>query len=191
MFLLLVFLVVAFATFQFIRADDPQRVAKSIFAGLLSVLLLCMLQRQESFHFEVTPWKKSCLLDNPCPQCCSHGFYGQRLNPDVGRTSDVVLQNDSVTCAMKRDPANLFKNRVNDYEALGQTGLEGMCVSGCRSGCDYKLEGYCTSGCDNVQLKATGTDLSGSNYNGTETYCSSGCGGAPTKEAFCSSCSAT
>lgn len=63
--------------------NDGQRkdmsVCQMILWGLL-FLAVCgsLYDGREWFHFEVTPWKKTCLMDGAgrCPQCCERGFNG-------------------------------------------------------------------------------------------------------------------
>lgn len=43
----------------------------------VGVLLYSILQKTE--QFEITPWKKTCLDDNPSPCCCPAGFNGRHI----------------------------------------------------------------------------------------------------------------
>lgn len=60
---------------------------------LLFLLYLYKRGYYEYFHFEVTPWKKTCLNDDPyrCPQCCSRGFRGQNVH--FYREGDAAMLN--------------------------------------------------------------------------------------------------
>lgn len=86
-------------------------IGASIALGLIYYFTL----EKEGFHFEVTPWKKTCLGDNPCPKCCNRGYMGQ--NVSFAYTSDVDRMNDSLTCGERKPVAQI--NNQNFYK-LGQ-----------------------------------------------------------------------
>jgi hypothetical protein len=77
----------------------------------LGVLYVATSWTKEKFHFEVTPWKKTCLGNDPCPKCCNRGYMGQKVN--FAYTSDVDRMNDSLTCAQKHTDTQ--QNNRNFY----------------------------------------------------------------------------
>lgn len=62
--------------------DRQVALFRSIFLSLLGIYLYTILFTNELFHFEVTPWKKTCLQSHPnrCPGCCLPGFNGKPIN---------------------------------------------------------------------------------------------------------------
>lgn len=187
---LLIFLIVSLIVYH---VQLIKNMVAAIFWGLLVIVVMKLLGNKEGFHFEVTPWKTTCLdsQGKQCAACCNKGFYGETLGCGIGRDSDSVYQNDSMTCA-QRKPTNLV-NQPSDYENLGDQG--GMCVGGCSSGCDYKLvkrapatkEGYfdgAAAGNTYLPLGDAANDLAGWQNSGNigtpfvvakdvETFCGS------------------
>jgi hypothetical protein len=76
-----------------------------------------LLTQAEFFHFEVTPWKKTC-SNTPslrCDKCCPVWANGGSL--DFQYTWDAERMNASRTCS-ERQPG--MKNREASYSELGQ-----------------------------------------------------------------------
>ena len=93
---------------------------KSIFWALFLFIIYTNYFSVESFHFEVTPWKRTCLNDHPnrCNGCCLPGFNGQAIN--FHYTGDAERMNMAAAgCTECKGP--LLKNHAYDYSALGNT----------------------------------------------------------------------
>jgi hypothetical protein len=117
--LLVFILIFSFLAFQASSIQHPTlRIA---FFTLLLYALFVIPPSLESFRFEVTPWKKTCLNKHPyrCQGCCLPGFNGSPQHFEY--TGDDVRMNDALTC-YQRSPG--LKNRVNDYATLEPVSVE-------------------------------------------------------------------
>ena len=107
------FVIFVYSIYSIAFPHDKSGFQKALLVGLVGVLVLSCMDSPEMFHFEVTPWKKTCLSDHPCPQCCSSGFHGQPVEFEY--TSDADRMNASLTCAHQPSGA---KNNPDDYQTL-------------------------------------------------------------------------
>ncbi len=92
---------------------------KSVFWTLVLWLIYSnfIADSAELFHFEVSPWKTTCLNDagKRCPGCCLPGFNGQAINFEY--TGDEERMNASLGGCNSNYPP-LGKNRVSDYSMI-------------------------------------------------------------------------
>jgi hypothetical protein len=91
---------------------------KELMSFVISIYLYMLYNSvpREYFHFEVSPWKKTCLNDrigcnsNRCPQCCSRGFNGR----DVRFEYTPMEQRMDISCPCPDGP----ENYPHDYARL-------------------------------------------------------------------------
>ena len=98
----------------------------------------------ELFHFEVTPWKRTCGCGCGGGGCGGCGCGGQGMNFQY--TGDAERMN-AVGCGgcYRTDPSVLLKNHVNEYDILGSTYATTESYSGC--GGATTVERYSGCGC--------------------------------------------
>ena len=148
------------------QKSNEQHMVTSLIIAILAYIVMFFYYK-EQFHFEVTPYKKSCILDNRwrCPQCCPPGFNGMNIGFEY--TSDTDRMNE---CPL--GPYRNIKVNPSEYDQLGQTwdyglGKESFCQS---CGSDHNkldqtwedqpaYEAYCQScGSDHNKLDQTWED---------------------------------
>lgn len=161
------------------------RIYKSIFWSLfLLIIYTNYINTLESFHFEVTPWKKTCLNDHPyrCNGCCLPGFNGKAIN--FAYTGDAERMNMAAAGCTERDPNSLLKNHANDYSHLGNTygSVEGYSLEGYhpKSGSTYGTLG------SGYTARTTFPILEGYNCGVEEEYC--GASHNDVVEGYCGAC---
>ena len=171
------FAIVFIISLFLVKQLQPQQTQQNhmITAFLISVIASFTLAsyNNELFHFEVTPYNKTCISNDRCPQCCPPGFNGMRIGFEY--SSDEERMNN----CPHRQPSNL-KSPVSDYDKLGNTWDYGMqkesYCQACPSGSGHKQldqtwankESYCQacpSGSGHKQLDQT--------WANKESYCSS------------------
>jgi len=113
-----IFLVIILHCILPYSGDNNARLSKSVFWSLLLWILYTNFSgTNELFHFEVTPWKQTCLNDHPgrCNGCCLPGYNGQAVN--------FAYTGDSVRHSCNPTPVNpeFLKNRVYNYSSLDHT----------------------------------------------------------------------
>jgi hypothetical protein len=118
------------------QKSNEQHMVTSLFVAIIAYIVMVFYYK-EQFHFEVTPYKKTCIYDDrwKCPQCCPPGFNG--MNVGFEYTSDTDRMNE---CPL--GPYQNIKANPSDYDKLGQTwdyglGKESFCQS-CGAGSDRK-----------------------------------------------------
>ena len=151
-------------------APESTLLLKALVVAFIANIVLGYVMK-ENFFFEVTPWKKTCLGNDACPQCCPKGF-GSGMNVGFEYTSDTDRLNEC-----RASKPFYGKNRVTDYENLQQTGVlntEGYCGD-CGIVNWNTAEGYCQncpSGNQYYDLQQT------YNKDSLESYCNGACASA-------------
>ena len=146
-----------------------------IFVSLIFALTILYVYKYlmyEMFHFEVSPWKKTCLFSHPhrCQGCCMPGFNGRPINFEY--TGDAERMNMQTEGCYGPCNQSFLKNNPDSYSSLGDTyGNRQVSEPYCGPATPYVTEGYCGSCSGGV----------------TEGYCGS-CSGGVT-EGYCGSCS--
>ena len=153
--------------------QNPVRFALSIIAtGLLFVLYEAYGKKKETFTFNVTPWKTTCLNDRgkrSC-KCCPAGMNGQGVSFEYTGDAERMDMQVNGECALEK--VTPFIRDFDKFTPVEQT-IEGYC-SPCAASAPPLTEGYCGS------CTASAPPL-------TEGYCAASA--PPLTEGYCGSCS--
>lgn len=152
-------------------------------------LLVYNIITTEFFHFEVTPWKKTCLNTpgNRCPQCCAPGFYGQKIGFEYSGDKE------RLECPNRCCPFTPLKNRENDYLDLKDSWASQENY-GCAQGYanhyaslhnSWEADNYAVNNAENNAENFCGSCGSAPRLEG---FCGSGCGSRPVIEGYCDPC---
>lgn len=63
--------------FYYCNKSTDNSMCKLVMWISVGVLFYSILAKPEGF--EITPWKKTCLNNDPSPCCCPAGFHGRRI----------------------------------------------------------------------------------------------------------------
>ena len=132
----------------------------------------------ESFTFQVTPWKKTCIQQkNRSNCCCARGFQGQGVRFEY--TGDA----ERMTCSDVVSPDSVLKNRATDYEQLRDQ-KENYCTT-CDSDYGSLVDSYGVSAEDIVEERYCSEDSAcDAKYSALDTTWN----GTNMMETFCTSC---
>lgn len=119
-------------------ANRRETLLRAVFLTLTYFLFHQLVMGVEGFLFEVTPWKKTCLLDREhrSPKCCAAGYNGQPIGFEyTGDHDRMEMMRAGCSCCRPHT-----KNRVTNYASLGDCGQvqEGYTLS--------NAPGYCERG---------------------------------------------
>ena len=116
-----IFIVLILYYSNIVPNDISGKINQCIFWALLSMVIYNNFLSIESFRFEVSPWKTTCLNKHPhrCSGCCLPGFNGSPLNFEY--TGDEERMNALASGCNVVDEATLLSNHSHDYSALGNT----------------------------------------------------------------------
>lgn len=77
-----------------VQPNKRECIINGLIGAAIAIGIVILLGRTcEKFAFEVTPWKKTCLSNDPCPRCCARGYYGQGIDFDYTSDTDRMNQN--------------------------------------------------------------------------------------------------
>lgn len=142
-FELVFYSIVLYQLYYSFLQQNPDRMnagLKAIFFTLVIVYLVDLIKYSEAFHFEVSPWKKTCLSNHPerCSDCCLPGFNGQPLG------FHYISDTDRMNSCSEPSIDTIVSNDPKTHASLAETyGVkEGY---GCGKTHQPSVEGYCGS----------------------------------------------
>jgi hypothetical protein len=132
-----------------------------IFWILLLWYIIEHLNCVESFHFEVSPWKRTCLNNDPLrsSKCCCKGFYGLSRNFEYSSDADRLKCSGQPTIPIANN------QQPNNYESLDDvyTMNNNMCIDKYKT--QYKDQ-YSFPQCSNQNSQQTIEQYNHNAYRG-------------------------
>lgn len=123
---ILIFVLLGITLYWNCTQSTNSTLCKLVMFGAIWFVLYTIFAQSETFSVEITPWKKTCLDDDPSECCCPRGFNGQdtyfEYTSDADRLKCSAMTNRNTTAQqmMARQ-----MNRVEHFSSGSGCGCSG------------------------------------------------------------------
>lgn len=108
---ILVFGLLGTALYLNCKQSTNSTLCKVIMFASIWFVLYTIFAQNEMFLLEITPWKKTCLDENPSECCCPRGFNGQDVMFEYTNDADrLKCGNLTAQQMMSSSPAHRVEN---------------------------------------------------------------------------------